>query len=183
MKIETKDELKYVMQFLNIPFVEIVDRGHDMGKVTQEMKYESGSWKYNKGFEYLAFRKACEQIMEDYDEILTWKEISKKVFTTRLLSGEWEKEKNPVSGYCWKSDAEKCHIKMSNDDEGNLLLQGRINDLDNFVSYANDHMRYVRDRYYLENEDVLRYIKLFKRYGLKNADDDGYEWWRIGIVD
>lgn len=183
MKIETKEELKYIMQFHNIPFVNIVDDGHDMGKVTKEMKYVSGLWHYNAGFEHLAFTNAIKQVSEDYKEIETWKETSMKVFVTRLLYGEYSGEKRPVTGYCWESDVEECHIKMSKDENGNLLLHGRINDLENFKSYANDHMRYCRERYYFENKDLNHYIELFNRYGLKNANDDSYKWWRIGIVD
>lgn len=183
MKIETKQELQYVMQFHNIPYVRIVDDGHDMGKVTKDMKYEPGSWRYNKGYENLAFEQACKQLAKDYEELKTWREISQKVFITRLLSGTWKGEKKPVTGYCWTSDAEKCHLKMSKDVNGCLLLQGRVHDLNNFRSYANDHMRYVQDRYYLESADVNHNVELFDRYGLRNADDDGYEWWRVGIVD
>lgn len=183
VKIETKQELQYMMQFHNIPYVTIKDGSHDMGKVTKDMKYEAGLYRYNKGYEYMAFDLACRQLTQDYDEILTWKEASKKVFTTRLLYGKWKEEKKPETGYIWKSDVEKCHLAMSKNDEGHLLLQGRFNDLRNFVAYANDHMRYCQERYYLEDAEVNKYIELAQRYGLSNADDDGYEWWRVGIVD
>ena len=183
MKIETKEELKYMMDFLNIQYVRITDDGRDLGKVTNDMKYEGGARVYKKEYEYLAYKKACEHLSNDYEEIKVWREISKKVFVTRLLVGEWDKEKKPETWYCWTDDAEKCHIRMSKDENGKVLLQGRINDLKNFKSYANDHMIYVRIRYSLESEEVNHYIELFNRYGLRNADDDGYEWWRVGIVD
>lgn len=184
MNIETKQELQYVMQFNNIPYVRIVDDGHNMGKVTKDMKYEPNEfWRYKKEYEYLAFDVARKQLSQDYDELQAWKEASKKVFVTRLLYGKWKEEKKPETGYCWKSDFEKCHIRVSKDVNGCLLLQGMANDLKNFRSYANDHMRYCQERYYLENEDVNRLIELSERYGLKNAGDDSYEWWRVGIVD
>ena len=59
VKIETKQELQYVMQFHNIPYVSIKDGNHDMGKVTKDMKYEAGWYRYNKGYEYMAFDLAC----------------------------------------------------------------------------------------------------------------------------
>lgn len=62
INIENNQELKYVMDFYNIPFVPIKDGNKDMGKITKDMKYEAGSWKYNKGYEYLAFNLAYEQI-------------------------------------------------------------------------------------------------------------------------
>ena len=183
MKIETKQELQYVMQFNNIPYVRIKDDGYDMGKVTKDMKYEGGSRIYKKEYEYLAFKVACRQLSADYDELQAWKDASKKVFTTRLLYGKRDGEKRPETGYCWTSDFEKCHIRVTKDESGCLLLQGRFNDLKNLRSYANDHMRYCQERYYLENEDVTHFIELSDRYGLRCADDDGYEWWRVGIVD
>lgn len=64
IEIKTKEELKYVMDFYNIPFVPIRSDGKDMGKVTREMKYVAGSWKYNSGWEYLAFECAFEQISD-----------------------------------------------------------------------------------------------------------------------
>lgn len=183
MKIETKQELKYMMDFLNIQYVCITDNGKDLGKVTNSMKYKGGARVYKKEYEYLAYEKACEQLSQDYEEIKVWKEISKQVFVTRLLIGEWDKEKKPETWYTWESDVEKCHIVMSKDADGKVELKGRIHDLNNFISYANDHMRYVRSRYSLESERVNHYIKLFDRYGLQNPDDDSYEWWRVGIVD
>ena len=184
MNIETKQELQYIMQFNNIPYVNIEDHGHDMGKVTKDMKYEPSEFRrYKKEYEYLAFEVACKQLSQDYDELQAWKEASKKVFVTRLLYGTYKGEKKPSTGYCWKSDLEKCHIRVSKDVNGCLLLEGRFHDLKNFRSYANDHMRYCQERYYLESEDVNHYIELSDRYGLRNADDDSYEWWRVGIVD
>ena len=46
VKIETKQELQYMMQFHNIPYVTIKDGSHDMGKVTNDMKYEAGLYRY-----------------------------------------------------------------------------------------------------------------------------------------
>lgn len=62
IKIENNQELKYVMDFYNIPFVPIKNGEKDMGKITKDMKYEAGSWRYNKGCEYMAFELAYSQI-------------------------------------------------------------------------------------------------------------------------
>ena len=172
-----------MMQFLSIPYVCIIDGGKNMGKVTQEMKYEPGFYSYKSGYVGLAFDIACKTLMQDYERLHEWKEASKKTYVTRLLYGTYKGEKKAETGYCWKNDFEKCHIAVSKDVNGCLLLDGRVNDLKNFRSYANDHMKYCQEGYYLESADVNGLIELSDRYGLKNAGDDGYEWWRVGIVD
>lgn len=81
LKIETKQELKYVMDFYNIPFVPIHDGKKDMGKITREMKYEPGHWRYNSGYEYLGFGLAYEQIKD----IIALKENVRKPFKAILV--------------------------------------------------------------------------------------------------
>ncbi len=183
IKIETKEELRYMMQFLGIPYVRIMDGGNDMGKVTRDMKYEPGFYRYKSGYVGLAFDIASRRLSQDYELLQEWKEESKKTYITRLLYGTYKGEKKAETGYCWKSDFEKCHIAVSKDVNGCLLLQGRVNDLKNFCSYANDHMKYCQEGYYLESVDVNALIELSDRYGLKNAGDDDYDPYRIGIVD
>lgn len=184
MKIQTKDELQYMMAYLNIPYVTITDEGHDMGKVTRDMKYEGGSrYQYRKGYEYRAFERACSALSADYELIQEWQKDCNKIFAARLLYGLYSGEKRIVNGYRWLSDIKKCNIHIEKDADGKLVFYGYINDLKNFCSYANDHMRYCQEGYYIENEDVNRYIELANRYGLRSETDANYEWWRVGIVD
>lgn len=64
LNIETKQELKYVMDFYNIPFVPIKEGKKDLGKITKDMEYKPGLYRYNKGYEYLAFELAFSQIKD-----------------------------------------------------------------------------------------------------------------------
>lgn len=181
--IESNDELKYLMAYHNIPYIKIKDGKHDMGKVTNKMQYEHGAYCYKTAFQYLSFEKACEQLSNDYEQVKVWKETAKKVFATRLLYGKRNEPKKVETSYVWKSDFEKCHILVGNDENGRLMLKGRINDLKNFLRYAKDHMTYCQESYYFEDEELNNAIELFDRYGLKLDDDESYEWWRVGIVD
>jgi hypothetical protein len=185
MKIQTKEELQYMMAYLNIPYVTIItEEGHKMGKVTRDMKYEGGTYyQYRKGYEHCAFERACSALSADYEGIQEWHKDCNKIFATRLLYGLYSGEKRLVDGYRWLSDIKKCNIHIEKDADGKLVFNGYINDLKNFCSYANDHMSYCQEGYYIENEDVNRYIELANRYGLRRETDADYEWWRVGIVD
>lgn len=63
MKIENKQELKYVMDFYGIPFVPIKNRGENVGKVTRDMEYIKGcTCALKRGYEHYAFELAYEQV-------------------------------------------------------------------------------------------------------------------------
>lgn len=61
MEIKTNQELKYIIDFYNLPCVPIYNQGKNVGEITKDMKYERGS-RYYLNDENYAFQLAFEQV-------------------------------------------------------------------------------------------------------------------------
>lgn len=183
--ITNKEELAYIMKFYGIEYVPIINvEGKRLGRITNEMVYDTSNslYHYIKEYEHLAFRDAINVINNDMPKLEMWREKAKQIFTTKLVY-KGNTETTIKKSYLWNSDIEKTHLKVEKNEDGELVFSGNINDLKNFKSYANDHLRYCNGcRYTFENEEVNELIDLFNKYGLA-PKGDSYEWWHVGIVD
>lgn len=185
--IENKEELIYVMQFYSIGKVELTDGQKQLGHVTLtdgNLKYvRDGQWKYNK--DLYAFNRAMEQLNADMERIKDWRNIAAKKFSTLLIykgnSGEsFEKKKS----YLYNNDIRDSKVTATEDDEKRLVIEGTIDQLRKFLSYANNHLRYCNGcSYKYSDEELNKWMKLFYRYGLYEKYDSFDEYYHGGIVD
>lgn len=90
MHIENNEELKYVMDYYDIPFVPIYEGNKDLGKITKELQYVSGLYKYQKGYEHLAFELAYEQVKEVIELQERLKQPLKTIQVFKKEYNEWE---------------------------------------------------------------------------------------------
>ena len=86
-KIETKEELKYIMRFLEIKEIELpknlgrVELNGDALTYVTDGYYQS----YKHQYRHLAFEDAIKCINEDMEKLEVWRETAKKTFKTRIL--------------------------------------------------------------------------------------------------
>lgn len=189
MKITNKQELRYVMDFYNIPYVRIEYDNKDFGKVfrasTKYLSCERGGWVFKQNHDEQVIERAMFHINADADMFEEWNTISKQKFTTRLQYVEYEcgklVTKRNCTSYCWESDLTECNVEVNKNEDDSLSLTATIFELSNFLRYANDHMRYCSGcRYSYGDEEVNKWMKFCEKYGFT---DEKYKWWRIGIVD
>lgn len=178
--IETKEELRYIMKFYGMREIRVINGGRCLGHITPNMEYKkSYTRSYRTGYEHLAFNDAINMLNADMADIEKYCKNKSTIYSTRLIYNGNEVTE-AERDYMWKSDIEKCHLTCKKDNEGKLVLSGRMGDLSDFLQYANDHYKYCNGTYYtFDNEDVNKGKTLIQNYGLPNE----YEWYHVGIVD
>lgn len=156
LNIETKQELKYVMDFYNIPFVPIKDGKKNVGKITNDMKYEPGLYKYKKGYEYLAFELAFTQIKEVIELKKNVNKPFKAIHVYHCDKQTWEYP--DVEGGEPRHHVYPRTIAHETESE----LEGTMDEV--FVAHykANNTLRYCNDsRYYFKDEKVQAQYQLW----------------------
>lgn len=185
--IENKEELIYVMQFYAIGKVELTYEQKRLGHVTLtngNLKYvRDGYWRYNNDLS--AFNRAIQQLNADMEHIKDWRNIAAKKFSTLLIykgnSGEsFEKKKS----YFYNSDIRDSKVTATEDDDKRLVVEGTIDQLRKFLSYANNHLRYCNGcSYKYSDEELNEWMELFDKYGLYEKYNSFDEYYHGGIVD
>lgn len=210
--IETREELAYVMKFYGIkrvPVIETFPCYKNLGVIQingDKLSYKGGSWKYNDGWEHLAYTNAIRKFNEDIDKIEKWREIAAKVFETGLLdvtsdySRQGASETIVKAWCCYPSDLTDSGVEAIGGlvynpngrygmpaldlGGGKLVLRGNINQLRKFLSYANNHYRYCNGcSYKYENEELKEWMDFFRSYDLYAAYDSFSEYYHNAIVD
>ena len=181
--IETKQELKYVMDFYGLKKIPVINDNKRLGIINSNLCYErSEYWSYKSGYEHLAFADAIRKVNEDMENIKTWREKSKKIYETRLVY--CGKTKSIENGYCWTSDIKDSGVGVKKDADGYLVFFGNINSLRKFLSYAKNHWRYCYNSdYKYENAELCELMQLFSDYGIYAPYDSFSEYYHNSIVD
>lgn len=176
LKIETNQELKYVMDFYNIPFVPIKEGNKDMGKITKGMKYEAGFWKYKKECEYMAFELAYKQVK---NIIELKKQINKPFKTIHVYCRKEQTWMYPdVDG-----ETPRHHVyprTITHEEESEL--EGTMDEV--FVKHykANNSLRYCNGySYHFKDEKVNEMYYLWLKLMPKSRSFNLY--YGNGIVD
>jgi hypothetical protein len=174
-------ELIEKMQNLDIKSIAL-DRG--LGTVFID---KNGNLSYESGLHYYvhpryAFEDALKKLDIYENKLLNWKKIVPIKFSTSLIyhNDDNNERKESLQKWCWKSDITDSGISVKED----FLIEGNINQLRKFYSYANNHMRYCNGCYYrYENEEVKEWMDIFRTFGLYEAYDSFEEYYHNSIVD
>lgn len=157
----------------------------NLGKVLVDengnLSYEKGHCRYYTQPMY-AYEAAFTQLSKYEDKLLKWKEIVPMKFSTSLIyhNDDNEERKESLQKWSWKSDITDSGISIKDD----LIIEGNINQLRKFLSYANNHMRYCHGCYYkYENEEIKEWMDVFRTFGLYEAYDSFAEYYHNAIVD
>lgn len=176
LKVETKEELKYVMDFYKIPFVPIYANGKDLGKVTRDMIYEPGAWKFNPGWEFRAFQLACEQVKE----IIKLKEKVSEPFKATLVY----RVKEQTWMYPDVEGGIPCHhvypktIVRETEEE----VEGTMDEVFVKCYKSNNRLRYCNgSSYHFKDKDVDKMYNLWLR--IMPEDRSFHLYYGNGIVD
>lgn len=175
------NELIENMQRLNVKSI-MLDNG--LGKVTLEkdhLAYDGGFRVYRYPAD--AFKEALNKLTANKDKLGKWQEIVTKKFTTNLIyhnDDNTECREDSLRKWSWKSDITDSGISVSED----FVIEGNINQLRKFHSYANNHMRYCNGCWYkYDNDEVTEWMKVFREFGLYEAYDSFSEYYHNSIVD
>lgn len=167
------------MQKLDVKSIAL-DNG--LGKVNLEndhLTYDGGFRVYR--YTSCAFRDALIKLNEYEDKLLKWKEVVPIRFSTSLIyhnDDNTEREES-MSKWSWKSDITDSGISVKEN-----VIEGNIDQLRKFNSYANNHMRYCNGCWYkYGNEEVEEWMKIFRIFGLYKAYDSFAEYYHNSIVD
>ena len=131
-------ELIDKMQKLGIKCVTLDE---NLGKVLLD---DNNNLSYNKGFRYYiqtnyAFEDAFTKLGKYEDKLLQWKDIVPSKFSTRLIyhNDDGNERTESIAKWIWKSDITDSGISVKDE----FVIEGNINQLREFKSYANNHMR------------------------------------------
>ena len=210
-KVETKEELLYMMQFYGIKQVPVIETNpyyKDLGVIYinkgGELSYKKGNWSYT--YEQFAFGNAIRRFNEDLDKIKEWREIAKREFETDLAQKTekgWKPEENGISAvkaWVYLSDIkdsgvevvggkyynEESRYGMPMVDKGGdaLRVRGTLDKLRKFLSYAVNHLRYCNgETYVYTDEEVINWMKFFREYDLYAAYNSFDEYYHNATVD
>ena len=193
-KIETKDELIYVMQFYGVKQVPVREVGskRNLGVVKLDggkLVYEGGDWKYNDNGIHLAYSNAIRKFNEDIDKIEKWREIAKQVFETPIaekVDKSWTNEHSVSEcrgGWMYESDIIDSGVELVKDGS-KFKVRGTLDQLRKFLSYAKNHLRYCNgETYVYTDEEVVSWMEFFRLYDLYKAYNSFSEYYHGGIVD
>ena len=180
-KIETKEELKYVMDFYGIKQVPIREGGKNLGVVTANMEYKGGNWKYT--YEDTAFKKAITKINEDIDLIKKHTELSKKVWETHLIYRDNGKDRIETNWF-YKGDFQESGVTTYIKDEL-LVVKGTIDMMRYLKERTNHHYIYCNGTsIHFDNKELIATMEFFDNYGFYAPYDSFEEYIRMTpIVD
>ena len=157
MRIESKEELKYVMDYYDIPFVPIHKDNKNMGKVTKDMKYVGGAYVFNDGFKHLAFELAFEQVKD----ILELKELIDKPFkATDIYHKEYDEWNYPdVEG---GEPRHHVYPRTAAKEEEHEIEGATMDEVFEKHYKANNSLRYCNGYYYkFKDEKVQKLYNLW----------------------
>lgn len=174
-------ELINKMQKLGIRCVTL---DKNSGKVLLD---ENGDLSYNKGLLYYsqtnyAFENAFTKLGKYEDKLLQWKDIVSSKFSTRLIyhNDDGNERTESIAKWVWKSDITDSGISVKDE----FVIEGNINQLREFNSYANKHFRYCHGCYYkYDNEELKEWMEIFQTFNLYKAYDSFSEYYHNSIVD
>lgn len=181
---ELQNTLLNEMQQLGITKVRVGKKGQALGNI----KLKEGKLLYEKGFRYYfnpddAFADALKNLNDSKETLKGWKDAAAKEFQTHLLYHNDDNKERIEQSWLWTSDITDSKVRTEKDEAG-LLLTGNINQLRQFKSYANNHMRYCHGCYYdYTNDEVRQWIELFYDFCLFEAYDSFGEYYHNAIVD
>lgn len=106
----TKEELKYLFQFYEISAMPIYYENTYVGKITNELKYIKGEWKYMAKDEY-----AIELAIEQVDSFVKFKSELFKPFTTKVLNivKNWREGTERKTEYTYKGTMDEVFEKFN----------------------------------------------------------------------
>lgn len=163
LKIETKEELKYVMDFYKIPFVPLSDGGWDLGTITKDMRYErpkGGGRRFRDGYEDMAFQLAFEQVK---DVIKLKQDIDTLVTVTRTRfhkHQEWMYPDHPGA------PATHHVYPITVTEEDDTEMSGTLREIFDNTHYVNDRLRYCNGTWHgFKDKDLECQYRLFLRMG------------------
>lgn len=182
MKIENEKELVYMMRFLGIKTINL---DNHCGKIIlqgNKLEYDMhDSLRYYTHISY-AIKAAMAELGDDTDDIREALKVKCSTFKVALMN----KNKNgivPVKNWLYMSDIKDSGIEVDSGSDA-LVVCGTIDQLRKFLSYANNHLRYINCSSYIYNDEkVDRMLELFKKYDLFKPYDSFSEYYHGGIVD
>lgn len=199
MKIERENELEYMMRFLGIKEINLENRCGKIILTSDKLEYDhSNSTRYYTN-DYFALKAAMNELGKDVEKIREFLKIKDNIFNAALMRKENDGTK-PVKLWVYLSDIKDSGVEviagkhhnpetrfgMPMVDKGGdvLVLRGNINQLRKFLSYANNHLRYINGSCYVyENEELTEMMRIFKKYGLYESYDSFCEYYHNSIVD
>lgn len=176
------NELIEKMQKLNVKSV-MLDKC--LGKVFID---NEGNLSYKGGFRIYkqpiyAYQDALEKLNANEIKLDKWQDVVMKKFATKLVyhnDDKTEKVEDSLRKWSWKSDITDSGVNVSED----FVIEGNINQLRKFESYANNHMRYCNGCWYrYNNEELTEWMRIFSEFGLYDAYDSFDEYYHNSIVD
>lgn len=194
MKIRNKEELKYIMDYFGIVKIHLTTKCGDIINSKDGLEYNDyrALRRYSYDSRYMAFEDAIKQINADGEIFDKWKEIEDKIYTTKVLevNTDWLTDEKEISVrryndyYAKSADVKKCHLKVSKDEKGEMVLSGLATDLRNYIRYCNGHLKYCNGlSARFDNEELNDIVKFLRRYDITPKTGRCYEWWHVGIVD
>lgn len=166
LKIQSKEELKYVMDFYQIPFVPLRKDGWDMGSITKDMKYEHprfGGRYFLREYEYMAFELAYKQIL---DVISLKKKLDTEVTITQTSFNKHNVWEYPDT----EGGPSRHHVyPITVTDETDKELTGTLREIFNETHAANNSLRYCNGMWIgFKDKELEKMYRLFLRMDWNN---------------